>query len=338
MQNLPKTRFTYLCLAPYISDHQLEERVHGVSTPKDAPYFFELDIQYTTLPEFSLEIDGVKVEVFPQVVDGTVWMVECNYSLSSTFDASIIEKKQRVNRLLRKKLLDYFSYTGNLVEEFTVVLVQDLPHQPEKFVNDHLFELAKILRASKDEITREQAEFILKSRIRYGKNDLTIIDWEGALVIASEDDFQTELELMKIGNYQLLRYRMLDAEIQTNLELLHSIISRRVRWFPQDRQTISSIVSKRLQFLINFESTNQSLLLIGDWYPSQLYRVIVEEFYIDKWKTIVTDKLDSLSAIDATVRENLSISWSRVIDFVQIAGWMILLIGYFVLFYHDLSK
>jgi hypothetical protein len=32
------------------------------------------------------------------------------------------------------------------------------------------------------------------------------------------------------------------------------------------------------------------------------------------------------------VRESLVFSWRRVLDLVQLAGWAILLVGYFVLF------
>lgn len=43
---------------------------------------------------------------------------------------------------------------------------------------------------------------LLRHRARYSQSDLTVIDWEGALIIAEAGDFQSDLELLKIGNYQ----------------------------------------------------------------------------------------------------------------------------------------
>ena len=46
-------------------------------------------------------------------------------------------------------------------------------------------------------------------------------------------------------------------------------------------------------------------------------------------------KLDGLDSITDTVRENFTFSWQRFLDIVQIAGWLLLLVGYFVLFAID---
>ena len=46
-------------------------------------------------------------------------------------------------------------------------------------------------------------------------------------------------------------------------------------------------------------------------------------------------KLDQLESITSAVRENFAFSWQRFLDIVQIAGWLILLVGYFVLFFLD---
>ncbi|MCA9967893.1 MAG: hypothetical protein KC423_26795, partial [Anaerolineales bacterium] len=73
-------------------------------------------------------------------------------------------------------------------------------------------------------------------------------------------------------------------------------------------------------------------------YTAQLYRTIIDELYLDEWKEIVKGKLDSLQGIMEVVQENLSISWSTFLDVVQLVGWMVLLIGYFVLFYLDVLQ
>jgi hypothetical protein len=53
----------------------------------------------------------------------------------------------------------------------------------------------------------------------------------------------------------------------------------------------------------------------------------------------VRAKLDNLERLIETIQENLSLTWSGLLENVQLAGWIILLIGYFILFFlEDLAK
>ena len=85
----------------------------------------------------------------------------------------------------------------------------------------------------------------------------------------------------------------------------------------------------------DFERTEQNLLLIGDWYTAKLYEVIRDEFYLEEWKSAMRDKLDNLESIIGTIQENFSLTWSGLLERVELAGWIILLIGYFILFFME---
>jgi len=175
------------------------------------------------------------------------------------------------------------------------------------------------------------------TRARYTDRDLTIVDWEGALIIDDAQDFQSDIELLKIGNYELLRYRLLDRAIERNLQTVRAELEskRRLSFFSN---VLREALQQRLELMLGFEKTEQRLLLIGDWYTAQLYRLIVDEFYIDDWKVAVKGKLDQLESITRIIHENFSLSWQQSLDIIQAIGWLILLIGYFVLFYFDVSQ
>jgi hypothetical protein len=126
---------------------------------------------------------------------------------------------------------------------------------------------------------------------------------------------------------------MLDRAIEGNLEQLRrELADPRPQWRPGRQRTIATVVEQRLELLLAFEKTAQSLLFIGNWYSARVYQLLVDRLYLDDWRRSVSDKLESLAAIDATVRESLVFSWRRVLDLIQLAGWAILLVGYFVLF------
>ena len=164
------------------------------------------------------------------------------------------------------------------------------------------------------------------------------MDWDGAIIIAPDGDFQSDIELLKVGNYQLLRYRMLDQSVENSLRDIaaqfRSDPRRALRPGPT-RGRIRRIVQHRLELMLDFEHTDQNLLLIGDWYTAKLYEVIRDELYLDNWKEAVHTKLDNVESIIGTIQENFSLSWSGLMGQVELIGWILLLIGYFVLFFVD---
>lgn len=307
-------------------------------TPKDAPYFFDLDIEFRASGETQTLIDRTPIHIRRQVLDDTVWLAECRYRLPDALGHSAVARKVAVQSALKHQLQREAGYSGALQEEYTILLIQDIPLTPNNFVDEHAAALARLLRSVTEPLDQVDASDILAARARYSENDVTIVDWVGGLIIAKHGDFQSDIELMKIGNYQILRYRLLDRAIERSLRTLReNLESARQRWIPSSNRTLQAIVEQRLSLLLDFEKIDQSLLLIGDWYSARVYRLIVEQFYLDDWKTTVSAKLDNLSAIDGIVRENLAFSWRRVLDTAQLIGWLLMLAGYYVLFYLDVS-
>lgn len=315
----------------------------GQSTPlpvpqqKDAPYFFDLDIAFLALGERRIEVEGVPVSVRLQTLDEQVWLAECRYQLADLLDDGALLQRQAIQMKLKEDFRQETGYNGAFVEEYTIVLLRQVELTPDEFVDSHARMLARWLRAMPKPPTEIEVNQILGSRARYSQRDLTVVDWGGALIIAEEGDFQSDIELLKIGNYQLLRYRLLDRTIERNLQHLRQLVTNARPWLSGESRTLQKVVEQRLTLLLDFEKIDQSLLLIGDWYSAQVYRLIVAQFFLTDWKNVVRLKLDSLAAIDEIVRQNLAFSWRRLLDLVQLVGWLILLIGYFILFFANLG-
>jgi hypothetical protein len=337
MHSSISAEISYLLLMPLQAS-----RPTGVPEPatvkKDVPYFFDLNIEFLSAGERRLEIEGVGVRSRFQILDGQVWLAECRFRLPDILTEAVVVHKQAIQAELRRRLQQELGYSGSFSEEYTIVLLQDVALKPDGFVAEQAPTLARLLRSTDKPLTEAETAGILEARARYAEDDLTIVDWEGAIVIARDGDFQSDIELMKIGNYQLLRYRLVDREIERHLEDLRGRVTGNRRYGRSSkRKMLQQIIEQRLTILLDFEKIDQSLLLIGDWYSAEVYRLIVDQFYLDEWKTLVSAKLDQLAAIDEVVRQNLTFSWDRLLALIEIAGWLLLLIGYFLLFFVDLG-
>jgi hypothetical protein len=195
--------------------------------------------------------------------------------------------------------------------------------------------LANFIRSQRDVFDKEEMNEILGSRTRYSAEELTLIDWEGAVIIAPKADFRSDIALLKIGNYQLLRYRMLDQSIEVMLDKINEAFFQNRRRPRATRGLIRQIAEHRLEVMLGFERAEQSLLLIGDWYTAKLYESIHNELYLKDWKESVSNKLDNLENIVETIQENFALSFENLMDRLQLIGWVLLLVGYLYLYFLD---
>jgi hypothetical protein len=309
------------------------EKITGL---KDAPYFQPVDISVQTLPGLELRAGETSVVVARQRYDDRVQVVECRYVLPDPLSLAGNQERDRIQATLRDQLIPKEFRDSGLYEEYGVLCLTQIDAAPDEFINNHAGMLARFIRSQRESLDPAEIDEILISRVRYSQEDLTLVDWEAAVIIAPQGDFQSDIELLKIGNYQLLRYRILDKSIEgilrdINREFVRDTKSR----FKPTRSSLRRIIAHRLEMALDFEHTDQNLLLIGDWYTAKLFAIIRNEFYLDEWKSAVRAKLDNLEAIINTIQENFSLSVAGLMENVQLVGWILLLIGYFVLFFLD---
>jgi len=325
----------YLLAFPDNSEYKTSpsEQFKGL---KDAPYFQPIDIDLITLGEETIVIEERAVTVMRQQYDGRVQMVECRFDLKAPFAPSVLQEREQIQAALQSRCIPLEYRQNGLFEEYSILLVQQSRPAPDQWIEKNALDLANFIRSQKDVFDKSETEDILLSRVRYSKKDLTLVDWEGAVIFAPQGDFDSDIALLKIGNYQLLRYRMLDQSLEAMLDRIRDefLESKRRPLRPgPTRSKIRQIIQHRLEVTLDFERIEQSLLLIGDWYTAKLYEVIRDELYLEDWKSSVRDKIDNVQDIIHTIQENFSLTWSGLMERVELAGWIILLIGYFILFF-----
>ncbi len=313
------------------------ERIKGL---KDAPYFQPVDVDVRILGQQSIHVEGVTATVIRQRFDARVQMLECRFELDEPLSQNAISHRQNIERGLRELFIPENYRTSGLYEEYIILMMGETRPSPDQFIEKNAPSLARFIRSQRENFDPAEINETLMSRVRYSQDDLTIVDWEGAIIIAPTGDFQSDIELLKIGNYQLLRYRMLDQTIETSLRDINAQFKTRPKGALRPGPTRSSlrrIIDLRLELILDFEHTSQNLLLIGDWYTAKLYTAIQDEFYLDNWKQVVQDKLENLEKIVSTIQENFSLTWQGLIEQIELAGWVILLIGYFILFFMEVG-
>lgn len=324
----------YLLAFPDSLEHPtpVKESIKGL---KDAPYFQPVDIDLVSLGDETVLIEGHAVAVVRHQYDEYVQMIEARFTLINPFDPSILLERAKIENALQSKYIPLEYRQSGLFEEYTILLVDDIKQAPDKWIDKNALDISRFIRSQRDTFDKTEIDEILISRTRYSATELTLVDWEGAVIIAPNADYRSDIVLLKIGNYQLLRYRMLDHSIEQLLDKINESFFENKRRPRATRGLIRQIAEHKLEVMLDFERTEQTLLLIGDWYTAKLYEAIQSEFYLKDWKDSVRSKLDNLESIVQTIKDNLSVSWENLMDKVQLILWLLLLLGYLYLYFLD---
>ena len=302
---------------------------------KDAPYFQPTDIDLVALGEETILIEGYAVSTVRQRFDDRVQMVECHFDLKDPFASSVLSDRIKIQSALQSRFIPEAIRRNGLYEEYSILLVQEANPTPDKWIDKNSLAIANFIRSQREVFDKEEVNEILASRTRYSARELTLVDWEGAIIIAPNADYHSDIALLKIGNYQLLRYRMLDKSVEEMLDKINEAFFKNKRRPRPTRGMIRQIAQHRLEVMLGFERAEQNMLLIGDWYTSKLYEAIQGEFYLKDWKESVRSKLDNLENIVETIKDNFSISWENLMDQFQMYLWLLLLLGYLYLYFLD---
>jgi len=309
---------------------------------KSAPYYFEASVprQFISSQE-KVTVSGQEATLTLKIYKPNFLLVEVSVDGLDIFSDSMMSLKEEVLDLAREALkkkggkdVDSFS------EEYSVYIISGYKGEPEQFF-EHKEVIAGLLKSEKLPLDPKEIDYTLSSSIKYAKNDLIIVDWDGAFIFDPDGDYESTLELLELANLQLLKYRILDKELDERLKKVVDLVEHsqgKKRFFSSKdiRQFLKETMLARSTSISEFQALDRDIKLIGDWYSARLYDLVVKKFKLDDWRHGVKDKLDALEDVYAIASQNFTITWEQRSRIIEMAGWYILLVGWLALLVLDI--
>jgi hypothetical protein len=211
---------------------------------------------------------------------------------------------------------------SSFVEDYLVFQIEAFaePISIDELTTRYDSQLAQILRAESRELSRDEVNDALSHRISYSKEDVTIVDWNAALVIDKEaEDVLTVLEF---ANVELLEMRFLDRRLDEALGKAYERLSKRSRkWVPfrSDPTDLRDVSQWQVDSAILFEGVNNVLKLLGDQYLARLYRLVAERFHLSEWDASIFRKLETLQSIYQKISDQVTGHRMEVLEWIIIA-------------------
>ena len=214
------------------------------------------------------------------------------------------------------------AHAAAVVEDYVIFHVKCFvqPFDPNLFCANHAREIAQILRAERQPLSEQEVEDALAVRVSYGTQDVTIVDWNAALLIDREgDDVRAVLEF---ANVELLEMRYVDQKLDRAMDQAYEQISRRAAGLPRmlgySGADLRRVAELQVDNAALFEGVNNTLKLLGDQYLARVYRLVNRRFHLDDWDASILRKLDTLESIYEKISDQASNRRMEILEWVII--------------------
>ena len=195
---------------------------------------------------------------------------------------------------------DEEAYTVFCVESASIAhTTPDGKHVPdvEAFLDHGRRIVASLLMQEQDANTLSEQEVLDTTGryLAYGKDDLTVIDWDAALLVDQPDRFDSTLHIMELANVQL-------AELEAYDRILDESLAASYRDVAKSRFYRRGSVLKKLRELrldvtrLNDEMSNTTKFF-GDWHMARVYQALSGRFHLTDWHHAIDEKLDTLDSL-----------------------------------------
>lgn len=211
---------------------------------------------------------------------------------------------------------------ADCVEEYAIFQIESLttPCPVREVVTKYGQEIAQLLRAERHTLSDEEMDDALICRIAFGPEDMTIIDWNAALVF--DVDADDVLAVLEFANMELLEMRYLDQQLDKALDEAYDTLSKspwiRFRLLRSSTADLRQIAQLQVDSALLFEGVNNALKLLGDQYLARVYRLTSQRFHLAEWDASIMRKLQTLESIYEKISDQATTRRMEVLEWIII--------------------
>ena len=200
------------------------------------------------------------------------------------------------------------------MEDFTVYHFEqfDGDISPTRLVAEHPKELARLLRAEKEDLGDEEIEEAIGTRTSYSTKDCAVIDWNSSMFFG--ENAQDFVAVMEFCNVELLEMRFLDEQLDDDLEQAYQIIITGKK----GGADLNKMARLQMDSAILYEAVENALKLLGDQYLARVYRLASKKFHLPDWNASILRKLDTLDSIYNKMSDRAAQKRSEFLEWVVI--------------------
>lgn len=184
----------------------------------------------------------------------------------------------------------------------------------ENWLAQHRREVAALLTQEPEVelLSAQEAEESTSLFLSYYEDDLTVVDWDAALVVDNPQEFEETLYVLELANLQL-------AELEAYDRLLDDAIERSYRDLSGEGSRSRSQIMRELRELkIDlarfYDELSNITKFFGDWHLARIYQAVSHRFHLGDWHRVLDGKLKTLDEIYHFLNADRTNRWMLVLE------------------------
>jgi hypothetical protein len=186
-----------------------------------------------------------------------------------------------------------------LIEDYLIVEIERFAEAIDavELMREHSGTVASLLLGERRPLAATEAEEALRVRFSYHEDDLTLLQWDTAIVYDRGESARAIEEILEFANSQLLELRTYDALLDRELDAIYKmqpgapLRSLRGRREAEQAATLRYLIVDVLE--LTDRSTN-ALKVVGDAYYARIYRAAAIRLGLADWQRQIDTKLASV--------------------------------------------
>ena len=340
------TAFFLFDVAEAINLEQVRALIAAASEARLAPKSSTPRYVQYQQPPLTVDTDGARLKIFDYGVISVAitralpdtWPELVRLGLQWQEDATLEADAEARCRALMAQIAPAMTAARDrfLTEDYFVFAVTTLDGSPtsEAVVEQHGDDIARLLRAEREPLSRQERDEVLKQRLSYLQDDLVVVTWNAAFVYDTEAGAAAAMEILEFANSQLLEFRYYDDLLDRQLAGIYKDLQQR-RWLQNWAGRRYTRAAQRVHSLfidVNelTDRTENALKIVGDVFSARLFALAAARLGLDFWKASVREKLKTMDDIYRFAVEQTSMARGEFLELTIVLILVLELVLFFM--------
>ena len=279
---------------------------------RQAPPYLQFPIPPMVANLPGADFDGVHCAVRVKFYDYGVVSLRLTFPGQGSWNqlSALTERARNDERITRfaestvMRICDEYAHAlderhAALFEDYLIVEIERFAQaiDAETLLHVHSALLATLLLGERRPLSATETEEALRVRFSYHEDDLTIVQWDTAVVYDRGESARAIEEILEFANSQLLELRTYDALLDTELDAIYKMQpgeparSLRGRREADQAATLRYLIVDVLELM---DRSSNALKVVGDAYYARLYRSAAARLGLADWQHQIDTKLASV--------------------------------------------
>lgn len=229
---------------------------------------------------------------------------------------SVRDHAQTLAEKVRTQLLPYcIGPVANLgiPEEYTVFCLYANGENinREQWLQENRRKIAALLNEEKNynKLSEQECMESTASYLSYYDSDLSLVDWDTALIIDRPENIREKLHIMALANVQLMELKSYDNSLDNALERAYRDMEN-----GKNKGRVAELRQTRIDMARLSDEIFNITKFFGDWYLARLYKALFDRFHLSDWQKVIDEKLKTLDNLYMLLKQDNMNRWMLILE------------------------